>query len=53
MNIMFISGCIIAFVFFTLFSQSVWAEDMSFTNPIIQQRADPWVYRHTDQRVAG
>ena len=43
-----ISGFLCIFVFFAIFSRSVWAEDMQFTNPIVQQRADPWVYRHTD-----
>lgn len=30
------------------FSTSAWAGYVQFTNPIVQQRADPWVYKHTD-----
>ena len=28
--------------------ESVIVEQKDFDNPIIEQRADPWVYKHTD-----
>ncbi len=29
-------------------SASAWAGYVQFNNFIVQQRADPWVYKHTD-----
>jgi len=31
-----------------LLAISAFAEPISVTNPIVKQRADPWVYKHTD-----
>nr|WP_242856987.1 family 43 glycosylhydrolase [Pseudobacteroides cellulosolvens] len=39
---------IILSVFLSSFTISSLAESITVTNPIVKQRADPWVYKHTD-----
>ncbi|HXV97228.1 MAG TPA: hypothetical protein VEC93_02315, partial [Anaerolineae bacterium] len=37
-----------ALVLLLIFYGSVSSNSVRFTNPIIKQRADPWVYKHSD-----
>jgi hypothetical protein len=47
MNITHILGGIGALLLLAmLFAKPAHAEQ--FTNPLIEQRADPWIYKHTD-----
>jgi GH43 family beta-xylosidase len=37
-----------AFVLLLIFYGAVSSNSIQFTNPVIKQRADPWVYKHSD-----
>jgi GH43 family beta-xylosidase len=38
----------ISFVLMFFVAMAIFADPVQYHNPIIQQRADPWIYRHTD-----